>query len=77
MSWLGFVYFFMTRHDELPHEVILSINRILDIRADGNGDPLDTLENDFSPVDLLNSFFPDGMKPSFEILLLNSVKRHH
>lgn len=45
--------------DELPHEVILAIQRVLE-QSGQDADPLDTLSNDFNPVDLLNGFFPDG-----------------
>ncbi|KAJ6500190.1 Vps53-like protein [Mycena vitilis] len=43
-------------HDDLPHEVILAIQRVLEL---GQEDPLDALGNEFTPVDLLNGFFPD------------------
>src|ERR1700728_2208177 len=49
------------RDDELPHEVILAIKRILNLQQGQNDDPLDSLSNEFSPVDLLNSYFPDGI----------------
>jgi vacuolar protein sorting-associated protein 53 len=49
------------RDDELPHEVILAIKRILNLQQSQNDDPLDSLSNEFSPVDLLNSYFPDGI----------------
>jgi len=49
------------RDDELPHEVVRAIKRILDLQPGQSDDPLDTLSNDFHPADLLNSFFPDGM----------------
>jgi hypothetical protein len=45
---------------ELPVEVILSIQRILEIDvASQDSDPLDSLANDFSPTDVLNELFPD------------------
>src|ERR1700675_1792882 len=50
------------REEELPHEVILAIQRILDIQPGyDDEDPLATLSNDFSRVEMLNSFFPDGV----------------
>jgi hypothetical protein len=49
------------RDDELPDEVVLAIQRILDLQAGQSSDPLDTLSNDFNPTRLLNSFFPDGL----------------
>ncbi|KAJ7495902.1 Vps53-like protein [Mycena galericulata] len=47
----------MMYHDELPHEVILAIQRVLDLQSDA--DPLDTLSNEFNSVEILNGFFPD------------------
>ncbi|KAJ6587222.1 Vps53-like protein [Mycena vulgaris] len=46
-------------HDELPHEVILAIERVLQLQSGQDTDPLDTLSNDFNPIDVLNAFFPD------------------
>ncbi|KAF8210667.1 Vps53-like protein [Mycena galopus ATCC 62051] len=46
-------------HDELPHEVILAIQRVLELPSGQDADPLDALSNEFSPVDILNGFFPD------------------
>ncbi|KAJ7747224.1 Vps53-like protein [Mycena metata] len=47
-------------HDELPHEVILAIERVLELKSgQTDADPLDALSNDFDPVGLLNDFFPD------------------
>ncbi|KAJ7045845.1 Vps53-like protein [Mycena alexandri] len=48
-------------HDsELPHEVILAIERVLELKSgQTDADPLDTLSNEFDPVSLLNGFFPD------------------
>jgi hypothetical protein len=40
----------------LPREVVLSIQRILEIKET---DPLDAL-SDFNPVEILNQLFPDG-----------------
>ncbi|KAF8638746.1 hypothetical protein AX17_001987 [Amanita inopinata Kibby_2008] len=45
--------------DELPHEVILAIQRILEIKQDEDSDPLDDLSSTFSPVKVLNDLFPD------------------
>lgn len=47
-------------HDELPPELILSIQRILEIQPGPDSDPLDTLSDDLSTTDILNSYFPDG-----------------
>ena len=51
---------FRLREDDLPPELILSIERILDIHAAQETDPLDRLSNDFNPVGVLNDYFPDG-----------------
>ncbi|KAH7923145.1 hypothetical protein BV22DRAFT_1196908 [Leucogyrophana mollusca] len=49
------------RHDEeLPHEVILAIQRVLELKTEQQGDdPLDVLSNEFNPEDVLNELFPD------------------
>ncbi|KAF5348642.1 hypothetical protein D9758_006764 [Tetrapyrgos nigripes] len=41
---------------DLPHEVVLAIQRVFDQQLQ---DPLDSLSNDFNPVEILNSYFPD------------------
>lgn len=46
--------------DELPHEVILAIQRVLEVNNDVESDPLAALSTNFSPVDVLNDLFPDG-----------------
>ncbi|KAJ7346960.1 Vps53-like protein [Mycena albidolilacea] len=46
-------------HDELPHEVIVAIQRVLELPSGQDADPLDTLSNEFNPVEILNGFFPD------------------
>ena len=46
--------------DELPNEVVLAIQRILEIKGEENSDPLDDLSNNFSPSKVLNDLFPDG-----------------
>ena len=51
---------FRLREDELPPELILSIERILELHTTSDADPLDTLTNDFNPVGVLNNYFPDG-----------------
>ncbi|KAI0358545.1 hypothetical protein OH77DRAFT_1420941 [Trametes cingulata] len=50
---------FRLREDELPPELILSIERILDLHARGEADPLDKLTNEFNPIGVLNDYFPD------------------
>lgn len=46
--------------DELPHEVILAIQRVLEVKTGHEDDSLDTLSTNFSAVDVLNDLFPDG-----------------
>ena len=46
--------------DELPHEVVLSIQRVLEIQSTEEVDRLDGLSEKFSAVEILNDFFPDG-----------------
>ena len=61
---------FRLREDELPPELILSIERILNLHATQDSDPLDKLSNDFNPVGVLNEYFPDG-----ELVLAGAVRR--
>ena len=51
---------FRLREDELPPELIMSIERILNLHSAQDSDPLDELTNDFNPVGVLNEYFPDG-----------------
>lgn len=51
---------FKLREDELPPELILSIERILDLHAQADIDPLDRLTNDFNSISVLNDYFPNG-----------------
>lgn len=46
---------------ELPQELVLAIQRVLELAPGQNDDPLDDLSNNFSPVDVLNQLFPDGV----------------
>lgn len=55
------------RTDELSPELILSIQRILDIKSSSDSDPLDTLSDDLSTTDILNSYFPDGQYPTWPL----------
>ncbi|KAI0829823.1 Vps53-like protein [Trametes gibbosa] len=50
---------FKLREDELPPELILSIERILDLHAHADTDALDRLTNDFNPIGVLNDYFPN------------------
>ncbi|EMD37699.1 hypothetical protein CERSUDRAFT_136451 [Gelatoporia subvermispora B] len=47
-----------SRQDEIPPEVILRIERVLEIQGQ-EGELLDRLSNDFNAVATLNSYFPD------------------
>lgn len=47
-------------NDELPYEVILAIERVLEISPVEQPDQLDGLSQEFNPVTILNDFFPDG-----------------
>ena len=47
-------------NDGLTPDLVLAIQRILEIQPSAEDDPLDTLSGDFDPVDALNQFFPDG-----------------
>ena len=52
----------MQRRDvELPQELVLAIQRVLELNPEQNDDPLDDLSNNFSPVVVLNQLFPDGV----------------
>ena len=47
-------------NDDLPHEVILSIQRVLELESSEEVDRLDGLSEKFNTVEILNEFFPDG-----------------
>ena len=63
---------FRLREDELPPELILSIERILDLHATPDSDPLDKLTNDFNPIGVLNEYFPDGEREFLAMRPLSS-----
>ena len=66
-------------NEELPHELILSIQRVLDIHPGPDSDPLDALTDDFNSVDVLNRYFPDGTAFSlfvFGVEAHDCVQRH-
>lgn len=48
-------------NDELPHEVILAIQRVLEIQPTEEIDRLDGLSERFNAVEILNDFFPNGV----------------
>lgn len=51
---------FRLREEELPPELILSIERILELHTTSDSDPFERLTNDFNSVAVLNQYFPDG-----------------
>lgn len=52
----------MQRRDgELPQELVLAIQRVLQLSPEQNDDPLDDLSSNFNPVTILNQLFPDGV----------------
>ena len=56
------------KDDGIPPELILSIQRVLDIHAGPDSDPLDDLSDDFNPVGTLNGIFPNGARTRFKCL---------
>ena len=46
--------------EELSHDLVLSITRILDLKAPPETDPLDTVGDGFDIIDVVNEYFPDG-----------------
>ncbi|KAF7315688.1 hypothetical protein MIND_00084400 [Mycena indigotica] len=46
-------------HDELPPEVVVAIERVLELKTGPDADPLDVLSHDFSCIEILNGYFPD------------------
>jgi hypothetical protein len=48
-------------NDELPHEVILAIQRVLEIQPTEEIDRLDGLSERFNAIEILNDFFPNGV----------------
>lgn len=55
--------------DELPHEVIVSIQRVLDIQSTEDFDRLDGLSEKFDAIEILNDFFPDGTSVGIWLML--------
>ena len=49
-----------SKDETLPHELILSIQRVLNIQSGPEADPLDDLSDEFNPVGILNGIFPEG-----------------
>ncbi|KAI0000479.1 Vps53-like protein [Russula vinacea] len=45
--------------EELPHDLLLSISRILDIKESPETDPLDTIGGQFNVIDIINRYFPN------------------
>ena len=50
--------------EELPHDLVLSIARILDLKASPETDPLDAVGDKFDVIQVVNGYFPDGAHPS-------------
>jgi hypothetical protein len=46
--------------EELPHDLALSITRILDLKSSPDTDPLDAVGDEFNVIDVINGYFPDG-----------------
>jgi len=46
--------------EELPHDLALSITRILDLKSLPETDPLDAVGDEFNVIDVVNGYFPDG-----------------
>jgi hypothetical protein len=46
--------------EELPHDLLLAISRILDLEESPENDPLDTIGGQFNVIDIINRYFPDG-----------------
>jgi hypothetical protein len=44
-----------------PQELVLAIQRVLELDPEQNDDFLDDLSNNFNPVDVLNQLFPEGL----------------
>ncbi|KAF9227157.1 hypothetical protein BS17DRAFT_449775 [Gyrodon lividus] len=54
---------------ELPQELVLAIQRVLELDPQQNVDSLDDLSNNFDPIDVLNQLFPDEASLSqFEVV---------
>lgn len=46
--------------EELPHDLALSITRILDLKSSPDADSLDAVGDEFNVIDVINGYFPDG-----------------
>ena len=46
--------------EELSRDLVLSIQRILDLNASPETDSLDTIGDGFSAIDVINGYFPNG-----------------
>ncbi len=54
------------QNEELSRDLVLSIQRILDLNASPETDPLDTVGDGFNAIDIINGYFPNG-SPKFNI----------
>jgi hypothetical protein len=50
-------------NDDLPQEVILAIQRVLEAVPGADSEQLNGLPSSFNAVAILNDFFPDGATP--------------
>ena len=46
--------------EELSRDLVLSIQRILDLHPSPETDSLDAIGDGFSPIDVINGYFPNG-----------------
>lgn len=63
--------------EELPRDLVLSIQRILDLNASPETDTLDTVGDGFSATDVINGYFPDGASKCCTQGLANIYQTHH
>ncbi|KAI9456566.1 Vps53-like protein [Lactarius psammicola] len=50
---------FRQQSEQLPRDLVLSIQRILDLNETPETDPLDTVGDGFSAIDVINGYFPN------------------
>jgi vacuolar protein sorting-associated protein 53 len=46
--------------EDLPHDLVLSLERILDLKPLPDTDHLDIVGDSFNVADVINAYFPDG-----------------
>jgi vacuolar protein sorting-associated protein 53 len=47
-------------NDELPPELLLAIQNVLNTQSTQERDPLEDISNNFDAAKILNGYFPDG-----------------